>query len=256
MKQASRDDGSMRGCAHRDLESRPASVEPPRMRVGQNPARGTVALMSRRSASSAHAKRPLSMEGSPGRGSRCCSRGSGRSDLGGSHSGGPTRRRASWSNQNRSERGDRGVRRSVATAASAENIPGTVASLEREAIAARRSGETGVRVHPLPRKRGGSQSPSPRARRKSRGRTGNQRVRVFVSRDLGSRHRTNASVRGACPAGRCKASRRERCLARRKPIPGWEIILTTRVGGERAKTVRRFSAVANSGFRERVGLVG
>jgi hypothetical protein len=58
-----------------------------------------------------------------------------------------------------------------------------------------------------------------RTRRKSRGRTGNQRVRVIVVESLGSRHRTNVSM-GACSAERRKACRRDEHLARRKPIPG------------------------------------
>lgn len=37
MKQASRDTGPMRGCAHRGFVSRPALVQPPRMRVGLKP---------------------------------------------------------------------------------------------------------------------------------------------------------------------------------------------------------------------------
>jgi hypothetical protein len=65
VKQASRDTGSMCGCAHRGLVSRPALVEPPRMRVGLNPARGTVDPAPRRSASFADAKWPLSMEDTP-----------------------------------------------------------------------------------------------------------------------------------------------------------------------------------------------
>jgi len=42
VKQASRDSGSMCGCAHLELGSRSALVKPPRMRAGLNPARGTV----------------------------------------------------------------------------------------------------------------------------------------------------------------------------------------------------------------------
>lgn len=37
VKQASRDTGPMRGCAHRGFVSRPASVQPSRMRVGAKP---------------------------------------------------------------------------------------------------------------------------------------------------------------------------------------------------------------------------
>jgi len=110
VKQASRDAGPMRGCAHRGFTSRPASVQPSCKRVGQNPARGTVDPASRRSASFAHAKWPLSMEGVPDRTNRRWSRGSGRSGLGGSCPGGPTRRRERWSQENRSGRGDRSVR--------------------------------------------------------------------------------------------------------------------------------------------------
>jgi len=50
-------------------------------------------LVPRRNASSANAKRPLSMEDVPDRGSRCWSRNSGRYGLGGFCPGGPTRRR-------------------------------------------------------------------------------------------------------------------------------------------------------------------
>jgi len=88
----------------------------------------------------------------------------------------------------------------------------------------------GVRAHPLPR----LQRVGPKAHRLARGvsfadSAGNRRVRVIVVESLGSRHRTNVSI-GAYPAGRRKMQRRERCLARRRPVPGWDNILTTRAG--------------------------
>lgn len=151
MKQASRDTGPMRGCAHRGFVSRPASVQPPRMRVGQNPARGTEDPTPRWSASSANAKWPLSMEGVSDRTSRCWSRGSGGSGLGGSCPGGPTRRRERMVRRKPERERRQRRQRSVTSVASVENIPGTVASLEVEVNVTRRSGDKGVRAHPLPR---------------------------------------------------------------------------------------------------------
>jgi len=58
VKQASRDTGPMRGCAHRGFVSRPAQVQPSRMRAGQKPARGTMGPAPRWSVSSANAKWP------------------------------------------------------------------------------------------------------------------------------------------------------------------------------------------------------
>jgi hypothetical protein len=149
-----------------------------------------------------------------------------------------------------------GWKRSAASAASVDNTPGTVERLESGANAARRSGEYGRSVCvPSP-----GYVVGPKAHHLARGvslvdSAGSQRVRVIVVESLGSRHRTNVSV-GARPAARCKARRRERCLARRKPVPGRKTFLTTRVGGDRAKTVRTFPAVANLGFREETGLEG
>jgi hypothetical protein len=54
--------------------------------------------------------------------------------------------------------------------------------------------ESGVVKRLLPRLRGGSQNPSFRTRRKSRGRTGNQRVRVLVVSSLSGRHRKDVST--------------------------------------------------------------
>lgn len=110
----------------------------------------------------------------------------------------------------------------VASAASADNTPDTVASPERGASAARQKRRTWTRVCvPSP-----GYVVGPKTHRSARGASlvdsaGSQRVRVIVVESLGSRHRTNVSV-GACPAARCKARRRERCLARRKPVPGRE----------------------------------
>jgi len=239
------------GCAHRGLGSRPALVQPPRMRVGLNPARGTVDPASRRSASFAHAKWPLSMKGVPDRRSRCWSRSSGGNGLGGSCPGGPTRRRERWSQENRSGRGDRNVRGWSHGQGGWIRSPALSRSLESEVNGTRRSGDTRVCVRtPSP-----GYVVGPKAHRFARGEslvdsTGSQRVRVIVVESLGSRHRTNVSV-GTVPAGRRKAQRREGCLARRKPVPGWKKFLTTRVGGDRAKTVRRFPALTNQVFARR-----
>lgn len=157
------------GCAHRGFGSRPALVQPPRMRVGLNPTRGTADPAPRRSASFAHAKWPLSMKGVPDRTNRCWSRSSGRNGLGGSCPGGPTRRRERWSQENRSGRGDRNVRGWSHGQGRRIKSPALSRSLESEVNGTRRSGDTGVRAHPLPRIRGGPQSPSLRARCKPRG---------------------------------------------------------------------------------------
>jgi hypothetical protein len=162
------------------------------------------------------------MEVVPDRESRRCSRRGGGIGLGDSHPGGPTRRRERWSTYNRSGRSDRDdrgwphgpCRWRTSPARSRTPNEGRMRSAEAETRT--------QRVRPLPRLRGGPQSPSFRTRRKSRGRTGIWRVRVLVVRDLGSRHRTNVSV-GAFSAARCKARRRKRYLARRKLIPGGKI---------------------------------
>jgi hypothetical protein len=111
------------------------------------------------------------------------------------------------------------------------------------------------RVRPLPRSRGGSQSPSPRTRRKSRGQRREPASTGARSRELG-KQTSDERIGGACPAARCKARRRERCLARRKPVPGRRAFLTTRVGGEKAKTVRPFPALAKSRFSRGDGTRG
>lgn len=187
---------------------------------------------------------------------RCCSRGSGKTGLGSSRPGGPTRRRDEKVQRKPEQETRQRWKRSVAPAASADNTPGTVASPEAGASAARQKRRTWTRVCvPSP-----GYVVGPKAHRSARGASlvdsaGSQRVRVIVVESLGSRHRTNVSV-GACPAARCKARRRDRCLARRKPVPGRKTFLTTRVGGDRAKTVRTFPAVANLGFREETRLEG
>jgi hypothetical protein len=138
------------GCAHRGFVSRPALVQPPRMRVGLNPARGTVDPAPRRSASFVHAKWPLSMEDTPDRGNRCWSRGSGRYGLGSSCPGGPTRRRESWSHENRSGRGDRGVRGRSHGPRRRITSPARSRSLEEEVNGTRRSGDNGCACAPPP----------------------------------------------------------------------------------------------------------
>lgn len=117
--------------------------------------------------------------------------------------GGPSKTRA---------RGRQGRQRSSTRVGSAENIPSTISSLEQGRVWQRQSGVKGVRVHPLPRPRGGPQSLPLLIRRKPGGSTGNPRVRVLVVESLGSRHRTNVSD-GARPTARCKARRRGGCLA-------------------------------------------
>lgn len=74
-----------------------------------------------------------------------------------------------------------------------DNIQGTVSSLEQGRVWHAKAESKGVRVHPLPRPRGGPQSPPPLTRRKLGGSTGNPRVRVLVVESSGSRHRTNVS---------------------------------------------------------------
>lgn len=110
-----------------------------------------------------------------------------------------------------------GRQRSIASAAPGTIPPRTAASLEQGRMRSAEA-EHGRCERPLPRPRGVPQSASLRTTRKRRGRTGNQRVRVLVVESLGSRHRSDVS-NGACPAQRCKALRRERCLARRKSSP-------------------------------------
>jgi hypothetical protein len=159
------------------------------------------------------AKRPLSMKAVPDRENRCCSRGSGRIGLGSSRPGGPTRRRDKEGPTRTGRETRQGWQRSAASAASVDNTPGTVECLEAEANAARQSGEHGRSVCvPSP-----GHAVGPKACRFARGESlvdgaGSQRVRVLVVKSLGSRHRTNVPE-GACPAARCKARRRERCLA-------------------------------------------
>jgi hypothetical protein len=191
----------------------PRWFQPPRMRVGLNPIRGTEDPTPRRSASFADAKWPLSMKGVPDRGSRCWSRGSGGYGLGGSCPGGPTRRRESWSDENRSGRGDRDVRGRSHGPRRRITPPTRSRILEREVNGTRQSGGNTVCV----RTTSPGHAVSPKAHRFARGESlvdsaGNQRVRVFVVESLGSRHRTNVSD-GAFPAGRRKAQRCERCLA-------------------------------------------
>lgn len=93
MKQASRDTGPMRGCAHRGFVSRPALVQPPRMRVGlKSHSRhgGPNASMERklcqREMAPIDGRRPRS-------GKQLLSRSIGITGLGSYCPGGPTRRR-------------------------------------------------------------------------------------------------------------------------------------------------------------------
>jgi hypothetical protein len=195
------------------------------------------------------------MEVVPDRESRRCSRSGGGTGLGGSRPGGPTRRRERWSDQNRSGRGDRNDRGRPHRPGRWRTSPAWSSSPEPGVNAVRRSGVRTQRVRPLPRSRGGPQSPSLRTRRKSRGRAGSWRVRVLVVERIGKQ--TSDERIGGCLSGGASQG----VTSREVPSPTeadtwWEDSLTTRVGGDRAKTVRRSSAVANLGFRERVGLVG
>jgi hypothetical protein len=212
-------------------------------------------LAPRWSASSINAKWHLSMEGVPDRGNHCRSRASGRDGLGSSHPGGPTRRRESRSNENRRGRSDGDVRGRPHRSRRLDNIPGSVANLERGVNVARQA-EKRVRVcTPSPGQHGGSQNPSFRARRKSRGQCREPTSTGNRSREFG-KQTSDERIDGACPARRRKAQRRERCLARRKLVPGKGEILTTRASGETAKTVRRFPAPYQSGLSEEIGLEG
>jgi hypothetical protein len=101
----------------------------------------------------------------------------------------------------------------------------------------------------------------PKAHRFARGESlvdsaGSQRVRVIVVESLGSRHRTNVSV--WCFSGGPSQGGTSREVPSSKEAGTWfrTNILTTRVGGDRAKTVRRFPALTNQGFREETGLEG
>lgn len=102
------------------------------------------------------------------------------------------------------------------------------------------------RVRPLPRLRGGSQNPSFRTRRKSRGRTGIWRVRVLVVESLGSRYRSDVSkvLVGRSAARRCVSG-----VPSLKEATTSLGILTMRGGRERAKTVRRSPAMLSRVWR-------
>jgi len=211
-----------------------AWVRPPRIRIqasvgstaahegGLNPTRGTEDPTPRWSESSANAKRPLSMKGVSDRTSRCWSRSSGGSGLGGSCPGGPTRRRE--------RKGPTKTGAGEATEASEVGHIGRVGGEHpRHGREPRSRGECDT-----PKRRHGCACAppppvsvvGPKTHRDARGvsfadSAGSQRVRVIVVESLGSRHRTNAS-NGACPAGRRKAQRWRGSLARRRPVPGWE----------------------------------
>lgn len=148
--------------------------------------------MPRRSVSLADAKWPLSMEGAPDRGNLRWSRGEGGSDLDGSRPGGPTRRRERTVHPKPERERDRDVRGRPQRPRRWRTSPARSHASNRGYCGTPKR-RSGVRVHPLPRPRGGSQNPSFHTRRKPRGCTGSQRVRVLVVESLGSRHRTNAS---------------------------------------------------------------
>lgn len=78
---------------------------------------------------------------------------------------------------------------------------------------------------------------------------------MIVVESLGSRHRTNVSIR--CFSGGASQGATSREVPSLKEAgTGLGEILTTRVGGERAKAVRRFPALTNPGFGEEIGLEG
>jgi hypothetical protein len=137
-----------------------------------------------------------------------------------------------------------------------DNIPDTVTKPPREVNGTRRSGDTGVRAHPLPRLCGGSQSPLQRARRKPRGRhrepasTGNR------NREFGKQ--TSDERIDGCFSGGALQGATSREVPSPKEAGTWlgRKILTTRVGREKAKAVRRFPALTNPGFGEEIGLEG
>ena len=105
-----------------------------------------------------------------------------------------------------------GCQRSVPWAASVDKIPGPVTNPRIGVNGIRRSGDTGVRAHPLPRSRGGPQSPSLRTRCKPRGQCREPASTGNRSREFG-KQTSDERIGGACPSGRRKTQRRERCLA-------------------------------------------
>jgi hypothetical protein len=164
------------------------------------------------------------MEGVPDRGSRCWSRGSGRYGLGGFRPGGPTRRRERQVRRKPERKRRQERQRSATWAAPADKTPGTAARLESRGECGTPKRRTRVCVRtPSPGNDGGSQSPSSRARRKFRGQRREPTSTGNRSREFGKQTSDERIVKfGACPAGRRKAQRRERYLARRRPVPGWE----------------------------------
>jgi hypothetical protein len=89
-----------------------------------------------------------------------------------------------------------------------ENIPNAAAKQRLRAMQPAEAEITGVVKRLLPRPRGRSQSLSLRTRRKPRGRTGNQRVRVLVVEKF-EWQTSEGRIDGACPACRCKATGRD-----------------------------------------------
>lgn len=171
MKQASRDTGPMRGCAHLGFVSRPAPVQPPRMRVGQKPRsrHGGNWCLGEAQASPTR-KGPYRWKAPRIAEVVRWSRSSGRNDLGGSRPGGPTRRRERQVRRKPERERRQGCQRLATWAASVDKIPGSV-------INPRNRGECGTPKRrkrcacapPPPVQDGGSQNPSSRARRKLRG---------------------------------------------------------------------------------------
>lgn len=136
-----------------------------------------------------------------------------------------------------------------------ENIPGPVASPEPGVNAVRRSGEPDAAcASPPPATRWAPKPIVPRAAQVAR--THRELASTGTrSREFG-KQTSDERIGGCLSGGALQGVTSREVPSPKEADTWWEDFLTTRVSGDRAKTVRRFSAVANQGFREKVGLVG
>jgi hypothetical protein len=153
----------------------------------------------------ANAKWPLSMEGIRDQEDRRSSRGGGGTGLGDSCPGGRARRRVARRKLERERR--HGCQRLAASAKRGQH-PRRGQRINALRMQPAEAELTGVVKRLLPRQSGRAQTLLRLARCKSRGCTGNQRVRVLVVEKF-EWQSSEGRIEGACPAWRCKATRRE-----------------------------------------------